>query len=54
MGKPILVEKRRVHTIGHSRLVVLPKWWIQDEEEVELEVFPDKIVVRKEKRGGEQ
>ena len=48
MGKPILVEKRRVHTIGHSRLVVLPKWWIQEEGEVELEVFPNKIVIRKE------
>jgi len=49
--EPILKEKRRVHVIGHSRLVVLPKWWIQNEEEVELEVFSDKVIIRK---GGEK
>ena len=50
MEKPIQVIKRRLHTIGHSRLVVLPKWWIQDEEEVEMEVYANKIIIRKEAR----
>jgi len=47
MEKPILKEKRRVHVIGHSRLVVLPKWWIGEASKVELEVFPDKVIIRK-------
>ena len=47
MEKLILKEKRRVHVIGHSRLVVLPKWWIGEVDEVEIEVFPDKVVIRK-------
>jgi len=50
MEKPIQVMKRRVHVIGHSRLVVLPKWWIGEVDEVEIEVFPDKIVIKKEVR----
>ena len=47
MEEPIQVLKRRVHTIGHSKMVVLPKWWIQDRGEVKLEVYPNKIIIRR-------
>jgi len=47
MEKAILKERRKVHHVGGSKMVALPKWWIQDEEDVELEVYPNKIIIRK-------
>ena len=48
MEKPILKEKRKIHPVGGSKMVALPKWWIGEVDEVEIEVFPDKVVIKKE------
>ena len=50
MEKLILKEKKKITRIGNSMGVILPRWWLKDgTKEVELEVFPDKIVIRKRK-----
>ena len=49
MKKPILKENKKVVKIGNSRGVTLPSWWLKDGTKVvEMEVFSDRIILRKE------
>ena len=48
MEKAILKEKKKIVKIGNSRGVTLPAWWLKDGTKVvEMEVFSDRIILRK-------
>lgn len=48
MEKPFLVERKKVVRIGNSSGVILPSWWLKDgTKAVEMEVYADKIVIKK-------
>lgn len=50
MPRPITKLKRKVLHRGMSNTtpkVSLPKWWIGDCEEVKIEVYSDKLVIKR-------
>ena len=47
MEKLILKEKKKIVKIGNSKGIILPAWWAKNAEEVEIEVFADKIIIRR-------
>jgi len=50
MEKAILKEKKKIVKIGNSKGIILPAWWAKGAKEVEIEVFVDKIIIKKEGR----
>ena len=50
MEKPILKERKKIVRIGNSRGIVLPAWWAKNVEEVEMEVFADRVIIKREVR----
>ena len=50
MSELILKEKKKIVKIGNSKGTILPAWWAKGVKEVEMEVFADKIIIRKEVR----
>jgi len=52
MEKPLLVGRKKVIRIGNSSGVILPSWWLKDgTKTVEMEVYADKIILKKGVKG---
>jgi len=50
MPRPVAILDRKVldlHKKGTVPKVSIPRWWIGECTQVKLEVYPDKLVIRK-------
>ena len=47
---PVATFRRKVlylHNHGTGAKITIPRWWVGDCEEVKLEVYADKLVIKK-------